>query len=218
MYLGGGTTAGTRFSQNGARAYPEHIQEVSRWEMIGDEYTSRMRYAINQAHSGDTVSDMLLHYDDWVGRFHPSVVSIMPEFEGEKSGLNVQARFEHDLSALISRAKSDGALVILQMPLTLRKDLSGCLATMRNLGQQEGVILLDLTRLAQETAQTMRAYRSDGLMKTAARTKRGACDRTLLLHDPPGCAEKQPNFDKTLFLCIIKIWIFLEEGCETYAG
>lgn len=153
VYLGGGTTAGTRFSQNGARAYPEHIQEVSRWEMIGDEYTSRMRYAINQAHSGDTVSDMLLHYDDWVGRFHPSVVSIMPEFEGEKSGLNVQARFEHDLSALISRAKSDGALVILQMPLTLRKDLSGCLATMRNLGQQEGVILLDLTRLAQETAQ-----------------------------------------------------------------
>ncbi|MFR2843715.1 MAG: hypothetical protein ACLTB5_15480 [Acutalibacteraceae bacterium] len=67
-----------------------------------------------KAHSGDTVSDMLLHYDDWVGRFHPSVVSIMPEFEGEKSGLNVQARFEHDLSALISRAKSDGALVILQ--------------------------------------------------------------------------------------------------------
>ena len=111
------------------------------------------RQAINQAHSGDTVSDMLLHYDDWGGRFRPSVVSIMPEFEGEKSGLNVQARFEHDLSALISRAKSDGALVILQMPLTLRKDLSGCLATMRILGQQEGVILLDLTRLAQETAQ-----------------------------------------------------------------
>lgn len=153
VYLGGSTTAGVQFSQNGARAYPEHIQEVARWEMIGDEYTNRMRYAINQAHSGDTVSDMLLHYDDWAGRFHPSVVSIMPEFEGEEPGLNAQARFEHDLSALISRAKSDGALIILQTPLTLREDLSGRLATMRRLGQQEGVILLDLTRLARETAQ-----------------------------------------------------------------
>lgn len=151
VYLGGGTTAGVQFSQNGARAYPAHIQEVARWEMIGDDYANRMRYCVNQAHSGDSVSDMMAHYDDWTGRFHPSVVSIMPEFEEEKPVSSAQ--FAHNLRALIDRAKADGALVILQMPLTLRKDLSGCLATMRNLGQQEGVILLDLTRLAQETAQ-----------------------------------------------------------------
>lgn len=156
VYLGGGATAGVRFSQNGARAYPAHIQEVARWEMIGDDFTNRMRYCVNQAHGGDSVSDMLAHYDDWVGRFHPSVVSIMPEFEGEEPGSNAKfthAKFTHDLNALISRARADGALVILQTPLTLREDLGECLAEMRRLGRQEGVILLDLARLARETAR-----------------------------------------------------------------
>ncbi len=149
VYLGGGTTAGIRFSQNGARAYPEHIQEVARWEMIGDEYTNRMRYTVNQAHEGDTVSDMLLHYDEWTGSFHPAIVSIMPEFEVE-GGQSPEA-FEQDLRALVEKAKEGGALVILQTPLTLRKDLESYLSTMRHMEEQEGVILLDHALLAQET-------------------------------------------------------------------
>lgn len=151
VYLGGGTTAGARFSQNGARAYPAHIQEVARWEMIGEEYTNRMRYIVNQAHSGDTVSDMLLHYDEWAGRFHPAIVSIMPEFE---EGGQQPSEFERDLQALIEKAKADGALVLLQTPLTLREGLDGYLSAMRRLGGQEGVLLLDHARLARETEQS----------------------------------------------------------------
>ena len=76
----------------------------------------------------------------------------MPEFEEEKPVSSAQ--FAHNLRALIDRAKADGALVILQTPLTLREDVSDCLDVMRSLGQQEGVILLDLALLAQETAQS----------------------------------------------------------------
>lgn len=166
VYLGGGTTAGARFTHHGARAYPEHIQEVARWEMIGDEYTNRMRYAVNQAHSGDTVAGMLLSYKAWAGRFQPSIVSIMPEFEREEQ--RDPARFERELCALVNRAKADGALVLLQTPLTLRADLESCLDAMRRVGAQSGVILLDHARLAREAAQrdpqvSAKWFGSDGL-------------------------------------------------------
>lgn len=151
VYLGGGATAGTRLLQNGARAYPEHIQEVARWEMIGDEYTDRMRFIVNQAHSGDTVADMLQHYDTWAGRFRPIIVSIMPEIE--RGMEQTPEAFERDLQALIEKAKTGGAWVLLQTPLTLREELEGCLAVMRRMGGQEGVLLLDHARLARETVQ-----------------------------------------------------------------
>lgn len=151
VYLGGAATAGTQLSANGARAYPEHIQEVVRWEMIDDEYTTRMRYCLNSAHPGDTVSDMLAHYDDWAGRFRPALVSIMPELEAD--GLVSEDVFERDLAALVRRARADGALVLLQTPLLLREEASAYLSVMRRLASAQGVLLLDHALLARQAAE-----------------------------------------------------------------
>lgn len=151
VYLGGAATAGTQLSANGARAYPEHIQEVVRWEMIDDEYTTRMRYCLNSAHPGDTVSDMLAHYDDWAGRFRPALVSIMPELEAD--GLVSEDVFERDLAALVRRARADGALVLLQTPLLLREEAGAYLSVMRRLADAQGVLLLDHALLAQQVAE-----------------------------------------------------------------
>lgn len=108
-FVGGESTKGT-IEPLPMRDYIQHFEEVARWELASKDQMLRSKTFINCGQSGG-LGEFCSQYEKRIGRFHPQVLSIMPEPEGEDL-----LSFGRHLSALIAKAKESGTVVFLQTP------------------------------------------------------------------------------------------------------
>lgn len=127
---------------HGYRSYPEVFQERVRYEMWRPQ-----DIVINTGISGDIVKNILKDYDQRIGQFNPSVVSV-------KIGMNdckkvTTQDFKRDLTALTQRIRADSAIVILQTTNTVWQDspltekLTPFIVAVREVAKEQNTILID---------------------------------------------------------------------------
>lgn len=110
VFTGDSVTQGAHHTYGG-RAYPETIGERVRWELrrVND-------LVINSGVNGTNTSYLLKHYEWFVLRFRPSVVSVMYGINDcQEPEIPLQV-FKENLSEIISRIRSRQSVPILQTP------------------------------------------------------------------------------------------------------
>jgi lysophospholipase L1-like esterase len=99
---------------HGWRSYPEHFAERVRWEL------KRFRdLVINTGISGDRTEGLLADIDWRVLHLKPDVVSIMIGMNDCTAGPDGREPFRRNLTAIVERVKSAGAIPLLNTPNTV---------------------------------------------------------------------------------------------------
>src|SRR5262245_54556275 len=99
---------------NGWRGYCEHFSERIRWEL------KRWRdIVINTGVSGEGVKGLLTDFDWRVQHLKPDVVSVMVGITDSRLGEVARNLFRKDLTTLVNRIMSTGAIPLLNTPNTV---------------------------------------------------------------------------------------------------
>jgi lysophospholipase L1-like esterase len=113
VFTGDSITHGALHTK-GFRSYPEHFAERVRWEL------KRMRdIVINTGISGDKADGLLADLDWRVLHLKPDVVSIMIGMNDCTLGEVGRELFRKNLTALVNKVKTAGAIPILNTPNTV---------------------------------------------------------------------------------------------------
>jgi lysophospholipase L1-like esterase len=99
---------------HGWRSYPEHFAERVRWEL------KRFRdLVINTGISGDRTEGLLADFDWRVLHLKPDVVSIMIGMNDCTAGPEGREPFRRNLTSIVERVQSAGAIPLLNTPNTV---------------------------------------------------------------------------------------------------
>ncbi|MBI3864115.1 MAG: SGNH/GDSL hydrolase family protein [Planctomycetia bacterium] len=110
VFLGDDITHGAVHTK-GFRSYPEHFAERVRWEL------KRMRdLVVNSGVSGDDSKGVLADLDWRALHLKPDVVSIMLGMHDSKLGPVGHDLFRKNLTAIVNKVKSAGAIPVLHTP------------------------------------------------------------------------------------------------------
>lgn len=113
VFTGDSITHGALHTK-GWRSYPEHFAERVRWEL------KRMRdIVINTGISGDKTDGLLADLDWRVLHLKPDVVSIMLGMNDCTLGAVGRELFRKNLTAIVTKVKTAGAIPILNTPNTI---------------------------------------------------------------------------------------------------
>jgi len=129
----------------GWRSYPEHFAERVRWEL------KRMRdIVVNTAVSGEQAKELLADLDWRVLHLKPDAVSIMLGMEDCTAGEVARQLFRKNLTAIVTKVMTAGAIPILNTPNTVivknaetRADLPGYVQVIRDVALGTKAILVD---------------------------------------------------------------------------
>ena len=144
VFTGDSITHGALHTK-GFRSYPEHFAERVRWEL------KRMRdIVINTGISGDKADGLLADLDWRVLHLKPDVVSIMIGMNDCTLGEVGRELFRKNLTAIVNKVKTAGAIPILNTPNTVylknadtRGDLAAYAQVIRDVALGTNAALVD---------------------------------------------------------------------------
>lgn len=124
VFTGGEAVQGTFDQIGGARNYIGHFEEYARSEMSAYDNLTRQRYMINMAKKGQTLEDIVDHWDTLVTAFQPKVAAYMISVEDYRQGTVHLKKFRENLSRFIRLAlavREDGSgFAVIQKPAAVR--------------------------------------------------------------------------------------------------
>lgn len=146
LFEGDSITHGSLHTK-GFRSYPEHWQEMVKWELNWkDKKEQRLNdIIVNAAVSGTTATDCLAHADWRLKQFRPQVVFFNFGVNDVRKIGDVK-RYRADLSALIAMARRKGAIPVLMVPSLCLNPHPRCgeyERVVRELADKEKVLLVD---------------------------------------------------------------------------
>lgn len=147
LFEGDSITHGSRHTK-GFRSYPEHWQELVKWELNWKDETKDQRCTdiiVNAAVSGATATSCLAHADWRLKQFCPQVVFFNFGVNDIRQIGDVN-RYRADLTELVKMARSKDAIPVLMVPSLCLNPHHRCgeyEQAVRELADQEKVLLVD---------------------------------------------------------------------------
>lgn len=147
LFEGDSITHGSRHTK-GFRSYPEHWQELVKWELNWKDEKKEQRCTdiiVNAAVSGATATSCLADADWRFKQFRPQVVFFNFGVNDIRQIGDVK-RYREDLSALVKMARRKGAIPVLMVPslcLEPHPRYGEYEQTVRELADKEKVLLVD---------------------------------------------------------------------------
>lgn len=143
LFVGDSITHGAMHTA-GYRSYPEHWQEIMKWEPRTGNFRRTDDIIVNSAVSSETAAGFLQHADWRLKPFKAQVVFI--NFGINDAGKVDAAHFRADLTQIIKLVRSMKAIPVLQVPtptLDRKSNRAEFAQAVRDVAAKEKVLLVD---------------------------------------------------------------------------
>lgn len=142
---------------HGLRSYPEHWQELVKWELNWkDKKVQRLDdIVVNAAVSGTTATDCLAHAEWRLRQFRPQVVFFNFGVNDVRKIGDIK-RYRADLTELVKAARKKGAIPVLMVPSLTLNPAPKCgeyEQAVREIAEKQKVLLVDHGGYWREVAQ-----------------------------------------------------------------
>ena len=120
LFVGGEEVQGSYDHVQGMRNYVSHFEEYIRWTQSSNTTAGKQRFVINAGRKGQTLDDIINHFDSYKSEFNPKAMAYMVGKEDYNQ--NNVAHFKEELKEFITLSlslRNQQGFAVIQKPYTI---------------------------------------------------------------------------------------------------